>query len=189
MHLENWPSFAKATAGEARVVEEMEEVRKIVEMGLSLRKEAGVRVRQPLSKFSIFNFKFSNDQLKKIIAEELNVKEVLSKKMSGDNWVVKEEGKLKVALNVELTEDLKKEGLMREVVRAINQMRKENKLSREHRVVVEYSTNDEMLNSVFVDFNDEIKKQVLADEVKSGKGDVEVEIDSVLVKIKIKKAK
>ncbi len=100
---------------------------------------------------------------------------------------MKEDGGLKVALHTEVTDELKKEGLLREVVRAINQIRKEQKLTISDSVVVEFSTDDELLKSVFVDFSEEIKKSVLASDLREGNDGEETEIDGRKARLKITK--
>ena len=67
-----------------------------------------------------------------------------------------------MALNTELTPALKKEGLAREVIRSINQLRKNQGLTIEDKVVVEYDTADTELASLFQEAHDEIAKNVLA---------------------------
>jgi isoleucyl-tRNA synthetase len=79
--------------------------------------------------------------------------------------VEKEDGELRVVLVTTIDDGLKKEGLLREVVRAVNNMRKEQGLTREDRVVLSYKTDDALLASVFTDFADELKASVLADDV------------------------
>ncbi len=167
VHLEEWPGIGKA---DKKILEDMQDARKIVEMSLSLRKDAKIKVRQPLQKLTID--KELSEGLRNIIAEEVNVKEVVT----GD----------KVELDTKLTDELKKEGLVREIVRAINQIRKEKGLTRENRIEVEYETGDEELKAVFTEFEEEIKKQVLADEIKEGKGEAEVEINEKKVKLSVK---
>jgi isoleucyl-tRNA synthetase len=184
VHLEEWPDIE--TKIETRILGEMAQARKVVELGLALRAEAGIKVKQPLSKFSIFNFQFSNE-LRQIIAEELNVKSVEisgDKEINGDNVIVKEDGGLKVALYTEITEELKKEGLVREIVRAINQMRKKQKLTISDYVIVNYETNDEMLKNIFIEFADGLKKNVLAKGlINTPVEGEEIEIDKHKIKI------
>jgi len=167
VHLEMWP-VAKEV--DEKILKDMAEVRQIVETSLSLRKEAKIKVRQPLNKLTI-----SNQQLTKeftdIIADEVNVKEVVA----GD----------KIELDTELTDELKKEWLVREIVRAVNQIRKEKGLTRENQVKVIYETDDEELEKVFAEFEDDIKKQVLADKIKEGEGETEVEINEKKIKLKV----
>ncbi|MDP2684429.1 MAG: isoleucine--tRNA ligase [bacterium] len=167
VHLEVWPK-----AGEVNqdILDDMQEARKIVEASLSLRKEAKIKVRQVLQKLTID--KDLSEGLKKIIADEVNVKEVVV----GGN----------LELDTKLTDELKKEGLVREIVRAVNQIRKEKGLTRENRVRVVYETKDEELKAVFEEFNEEIKKQVLAEELKAGVGEVEVDINEKKIKLNIK---
>ncbi len=186
VHLEDWPE-ADSKMVDEKLLNNMERVRKIVEMGLALRAENGIRVRQPLSGLMV-DSKDLSDELLSIVASELNVKEVsLGQKPEGKDWVEKEDGQLKVFLNTTITEELKKEGLAREIVRTINQIRKEQKMTIEDTAVVEYSTEDSLLKSVFIDFADDIKKNVLASELKEGKKGEEKEVGSAKVKLSVEK--
>ncbi|PIR77619.1 MAG: isoleucine--tRNA ligase, partial [Candidatus Magasanikbacteria bacterium CG10_big_fil_rev_8_21_14_0_10_38_6] len=83
VHLELWPTCEEPSSDEVQVLTDMPQVLKVVEMGLSLRKDTGVRVRQPLAEFSVFTTQFSNSQYADIIADELNVKYVLHTVVSG----------------------------------------------------------------------------------------------------------
>jgi len=187
VHLELWPTCEEPSSDEVQVLTDMPQVLKVVEMGLSLRKDTGVRVRQPLAEFSVFTTQFSNSQYADIIADELNVKYVLHTVVSGDGWHIKEDGDITVALNTTITDELKKEGFLREVVRAVNAMRKDQGLTREHRIVVGYHTDDALLKSVFVDFADELKAQVLADDiVVSSDGEV-VDLEGIAVTLSVVK--
>ena len=170
VHLEAWPtSDASMAEKNNAVLAEMDQVRKIVEMGLALRAEAGVRVRQVLGRFSVAGASFS-PELKQIVADELNVKDVAGETGTGGAWKEKADGGVTVALNIEITEELKKEGLAREIVRTINQMRKDMNLTVADRIVVSYETNDDLLRAVFHEYGNEIRRQVLAQEITFGAG-------------------
>ncbi len=188
VHLEEWPTFATAPAGEAsQVISQMEITRKIVEVGLALRAETGIKVRQPLGQLSTTS-KQLPEAFFGIIADELNVKTVQVAENSNDTTLVwKTEGDLAVGLDIIITDQLKKEGVLREVVRTINQIRKDQKLTISDRVKVVYETKDELLQSVFTDYNEEIKKSVLADEVVVGEAGQEVEIGEGKVMILVEK--
>jgi isoleucyl-tRNA synthetase len=172
--------------------------RGVVELGLALRAEAGLKVRQVLSEFSIgmskiersnTNSDFSEGTLQ-MIADELNVKQatVGDTVPEGASWKRKESGPMVVALNTELTEELKREGLVREVIRTINNLRKEQKLTIEDKVVVVYDTADAELALLFKTAGDEIKKNVLAKELQAGKNTgAELEIDGRQVTITLQK--
>ncbi|MBU0597016.1 isoleucine--tRNA ligase [Patescibacteria group bacterium] len=182
VHLEMWPGVDDKMIDD-KLISDMGIVRKIVEMGHALRKEAGIAVRQPLTGLHVIGYGL-RDELKVIIAEELNLKEI-GDKVIGDKVVVREEGELKVSLDIEITDELKKEGLVREIVRAINNIRKEKKFTREHQVIVNYSTHNEILQTIFVEFAEEIKKSVLAVKVESGEGGEEVLIDGKKVLLSV----
>ncbi|HBV58146.1 MAG TPA: hypothetical protein DEB73_02720 [Candidatus Magasanikbacteria bacterium] len=159
-----------------KILTEMAVARKIVEMGLALRAENGVKVRQPLSRLQVGGGELS-EELQQIVADELNIKKVEMNKKGTE---------LKVELDVKITPELKKEGLAREIIRTINQKRKESGLTINDKVIVKYQTDDKLLREVFVEFNDEIKKSVLAKKLEEGNGE-KMEIDWASAEIKIEK--
>jgi len=175
VHLEDWPEVNKKMINN-KLLEVMELARKTVETALALRAEKGIKVRQPLNKITIYYQ--LEDGLKQIVADELNVKSVETIKGS-------EADKNKVVLDTVLTDELKKEGLLREVVRTINQIRKDQKMTIADRVIVKYSTEDVLLKAVFVDFVEEIKKAVLAGFVEEGEAHNDVVIDGINSKIEV----
>lgn len=183
VHLESWPKPEKA---DKKVLEEMVLVRKIVELGLALRAESGVRVRQVLAEFSIVSHKLGEGAMA-IVAEELNVNKVMTGGVADPRWISKEDGGVKVALNTEITPELKKLGLVREIVRTVNQIRKEQQFTIEDKILVSYSTDDEVLKEVFVAYGDEIKKSVLAKEILIGGEGKEVVIDEKKMRLDVKK--
>jgi isoleucyl-tRNA synthetase len=183
VHLEAWPVVDEKMIDE-KVLADMAVARKVVEMGLALRAEAGVKVRQPLSQLAINNEQLTIE-LKQIIADELNVKEVVSaKELTHDGWKIKEDGGVIVMLNVELTDELKKEGLLREVVRTVNQMRKDAGLTVQDTITLIYKTEDAVLKSVFTDYADQLKKQILAVNIEWGDG-VDMVVDERSVQLKV----
>ena len=88
--------------------------------------------------------------------------EIVSEDIPG--WLVSNEGNLTVALEVELTEDLKKEGIARELINRIQSLRKENNFEITDRINVTVSSND-LSNEAIHQFCDYIKSQVLADDL------------------------
>jgi isoleucyl-tRNA synthetase len=174
VHLTDWPVTLSLQGGpntnqewlNEGILKNMTIVRQIVEIGLSLRAEAGIKVRQPLSALYVSGMTLSKEFLD-ITAEELNIKEInFVKDFPEKVGLVKKETKdFNLALDIELTEELKKEGLAREIIRTINQMRKEQSLTITDTVVVKYNTDDELVKSVFGEFVEEIKKQTLVKEM------------------------
>jgi isoleucyl-tRNA synthetase len=138
VHLEQWP-LAKRI--DERVLQPMEQVKKIVELGLAKRAAAGIKIRQPLNnfQFSIFNFQEDADKFLPIIADELNVKKVEYVKDLGQD----------AKLDTDLTEELKIEGLARELVRTINDRRKKQGLNINNQVKVWWHSESESIKQIF----------------------------------------
>lgn len=132
--------------------DQMRQVREIVTQGLQFRAKAKIKVRQPLNKFSIFNFQFP-DELVEIIKDELNIKEL----------IMDREDKNEMILDTEITEELAEEGVARELVRHIQEMRKEAGFEVDNRIIVCY--NGKM--SVFEKFGELIAKETLADSISA----------------------
>jgi isoleucyl-tRNA synthetase len=165
VHLEFFPVYDEKKVNE-KVLENMDLVRKIVEFGLSLREEAKIKVRQVLSHIRINKTQIDKKYLD-IIAEELNVKNVLflEKGDLEENEILKENQDLKVSLNTFISEELKEEGISREIIRTINQIRKEKDMTINDKVKVYFKTENKVIEKVFIKYNSEIKKSVLAEEI------------------------
>nr|MBP7769060.1 hypothetical protein [Candidatus Saccharibacteria bacterium] len=87
-------------------------------------------------------------EMVEVVKEELNVKEVC---LGGE-----------LSLDLELTPELKKEGLMREVVRVIQSARKKADLNVDDRIKLNLSSDSDILNDVVAEFKDVIAEEVLS---------------------------
>jgi len=123
VHWQNWPSFAKASEGKSRakaqnvkLETQMAQVRDIVAKALAERAKAGIKVRQPLASLKIRSPKSEiRNELLELIKDEVNVKEVVfDSKLTQD-----------VELDTKISAELKEEGLVREIVRTLQGLRKE----------------------------------------------------------------
>jgi len=152
VHLQDFP-VANEKLIDEKLNAEMEKARNIITEALQLRAKAGIKVRQPLSKLQIANCQL-RDELIAIVKEELNVKEV--EKVAGKE--------LKIELNTEISEELKLEGLSREIIRFIQEMRKEAGYEVDNRIQIGYKGAKE----VFDKFGSIIAKEALATEFKEG---------------------
>ena len=111
--------------------------------------------------------------------------EIISEDIPG--WLVANEGALTVALEVELTDELRQEGMAREIINRIQNIRKESGLEITDRVNVTLAPNAEVEKSITA-FGDYIKTQVLADAIEIAANDgIEVEFDDFKLNIKITK--
>ena len=157
VHLESWPiarNVERITHNE--ILKKMEIVRKIVEMGLAKRDEAGIKVRQPLQKLEVRSKKLE-DEYVKLIKDEVNVKNV---------EFVKGKGELQVELNTELTNELKQEGIAREIIRNVNSIRKKHGFTIKDRINIYIDTKSDNIKKV-VDDNGKYYNYIIANTLAS----------------------
>ena len=111
--------------------------------------------------------------------------EIISEDIPG--WLVANEGNLTVALEVELTDELKNEGMARELINRIQNIRKESGLEITDRIAVVLSPNADVEKAV-ESFGEYVKTQVLADNINVQPNDgQEIEFDDFKLNIKVVK--
>lgn len=111
--------------------------------------------------------------------------EIISEDIPG--WLVANEGNLTVALEVELTEELRNEGMARELVNRIQNIRKKTGLEITDRINVTVEPNA-WIEAALESYSKYIKTQVLADDiVLAGNNGVETEFDDFSLNIKVEK--
>jgi len=119
VHLETWPATAKKTTkADEKILSAMKDIRRLASLGLEARMKAKVNVRQPLALLKM-KAPLPASELLPILKDEINVKEVIS-----DPALTEE-----IFLETALTAELQEEGQVREMIRSIQEMRKEAKLS------------------------------------------------------------
>ena len=111
--------------------------------------------------------------------------DIISEDIPG--WLVANEGALTVALEVELTDELRNEGMARELINRIQNLRKESGFEITDRINVTVAPNAEMEKALAA-FDDYVKSQVLADSIIVAANDgQEVDFDDFKLNIKITK--
>lgn len=166
VHLAVWPDKGSGEKKES-VLERMADVRQVVELGLALRAEKKLKVRQPLAELKVNKEQLSQEYLE-IIADELNVKKVVfAETVTGDFWANKTDNGYAVWLDIRLTDELKEEGMMRDVIRAINQMRKDQGLTVRDKISVTWAGN-ERVERLFMQREQEIRQAVVAARIIQG---------------------
>lgn len=146
VHLEQWPA---AQTVDQSVITDMSVARQIVERGLAARAAAGVKIRQPLQSYTTDQATTLDVALAEIVCDELNVKEL----HFGTE-----------ALDTVITETLRLEGEARELIRHINQLRKESGLTIQDRVVIYQQGFDAVVTAQ----RDGIMKATLATDIVTG---------------------
>ena len=120
---------------------------------------------------------------------ELADVEVISEDIPG--WLVANDGNITVALDITITDDLRKEGIARELVNRIQNVRKSKDFNITDRIVVKI-TPDEHVNDAVAQFKDYIAKQVLAVAIElapvEGADVIALDMDNYELKITVDKA-
>ncbi|HQJ91250.1 MAG TPA: DUF5915 domain-containing protein, partial [Paludibacteraceae bacterium] len=114
--------------------------------------------------------------------------EILSEDIPG--WLVANNGSITIALDVTITEDLKKEGIAREFVNRIQNIRKTSGFEITDKILVMIEKSDNV-NAAVADFKDYIASQVLANDitlVDKVATPTELDFDEFKVSIEVKKA-
>lgn len=185
VHLLDWP--VNYTVDDA-VMNDMEMVRDYVNQGLSLRAKAGIKVRQPLASVTLDGEHLS-DYYKEIIKEELNVKEVTFNATLRVDDARHAQAVDAVKLDTELTPELKREGTMREVIRFVQNARKDAGLNVDDRIALGLSATDAELAKAVSEHLGIIKAETLAtscSESVDGYATVAI-VDGSELKITLKK--
>lgn len=189
IHLKDW-----LPAGEidSSMLRDMNALRTAVNDGLSKRASEGIKVRQPLASVKLINT-ISQDTpaevaqfLIDIAKDELNVKSVEIVTDSESESV-----QPSVVYDLTITPELKREGLMREIVRHVQSARKQAGLQIDDRIVLSISSDDSEISQAVDAFADVIKSETLAVELNSAADESEkydAKIEGKLVEISLKKA-
>ena len=189
IHLKDWLPAGKI---DNSMLRDMNALRTAVNDGLSKRASEGIKVRQPLASAKLINT-ISQDTpaevaqfLIDIAKDELNVKSVEIVTDSESESV-----QPSVVYDLTITPELKREGLMREIVRHVQSARKQAGLQIDDRIVLSISSDDSEISQAIDAFADVIKSETLAVELNSAADESEkydAKIEGKLVEISLKKA-
>lgn len=172
VHLVDWPSAGHINE---LVVSDMEKVREYVNQGLSIRASEHLKVRQPLASVTVPSMGEFVD-FADILSEELNVKEVkLGKEFT---------------LDLDVTPELKSEGIAREVIRHIQAARKDAGLNVDDRIQLSLTTSDKELKDAIKKHVEVISTETLSTNLSEKfdyKYSIEVKIDGTILKISLQK--
>ncbi len=198
IHLKDW---LPAGAVNEQALADMARTRELINNGLSLRMkkdehQESIKVRQPLQCAAYAGVKLT-DYYEQIMAEELNVKEIrwiesLDEHLADydvTEGVIKPESWVEISKH--LTPELKREGLMREIIRHVQSARKKAGLQVDDRIELGITSSDSEITQAVDAFADTIKAETLAVKIGFATDDMEkydVKVDGKPVEIYLKKA-
>jgi len=203
VHLCDYPECDNALVDEDLEVA-MLIVMKIVEAGRRVRSDAGIKMRQPLREIVVCCDQKIYEKIARfadLICEELNVKEMRWSNEPPSDAVYRgaaisaADREISVFVNTELDASLVREGLMREIVRRIQEMRKQLDLPYTARIKVFYTSDDDDIRNAISEFRSYICSETLSDGIyeteKETDGDLarEWKIGNKRIFIVIKKEK
>ena len=164
IHLKDW-----LPAGEINraMLRDMNALRAAVNDGLSKRAAEGIKVRQPLASAKLVSTISQNTPeevvrfLVDIARDELNVKSVEA--VTGSELDIPEVStQPSVVYDLNITPELKREGLMREIVRHVQSARKKAGLQVDDRIILQLTTNDDQLRQAVNEHRATIAAETLA---------------------------
>ncbi|KKQ86376.1 MAG: Isoleucyl-tRNA synthetase, partial [Berkelbacteria bacterium GW2011_GWA2_38_9] len=136
-----------------------------------------------------------SEELAKLIRDEANVKQVnfvpssdWTNLANSSNWTKASDNSLEIALNTELTPELEEEGLVRELIRQINQLRKNQNLTIQDQVEIFYSTDDKKLSGIIEKNSAEITKNTVSSKISKFEQTLNyeiVKINSISISLKL----
>ena len=167
VHLRSFTNFTYTTAPSKTVLRDMAVIRTICSLGLSLRNQHALPVRQPLSAVKISGVEHVGmSEYEDLIKNELNIKELIwvLDVGVGEGWVTAQDGGVVVALNTCVTAELQSERNARELIRQIQDLRKGKGLTVSQKVKVLYPATAENIK-MLEKYGDNIKQKVNASEI------------------------
>jgi isoleucyl-tRNA synthetase len=132
---------------------------------------------------NIYRFAMASGEIE-ITAEDY---EIVSEDMPG--WLVAVDGKLTIALDITVSDELGREGTAREIVNRIQNLRKESRFDVTDKIVVEIEPQQDVVDSLR-QFSEYVCNQTLATEIKFNsaiEGGFDIEWDEGTLKIKVTK--
>jgi len=156
VHLADYPKGERKYQNK-KILTLMQEIRDLSAKALSLRQKENIKVRQPLKALRIKNQELKNQKdLLGIFKEEINVKEIIfNKDLASD-----------IELDTKLTPELIEEGIMRELVRQIQEERKNQSLIPQDKISITLEVYTQKLQFMLEQWEDFIKKETGAEEFK-----------------------
>jgi isoleucyl-tRNA synthetase len=177
VHLADWPRGNKKLINK-NLEKKMEKIREIAARALAERAKFKIKIRQPLKSLQIENGELKKEKnLLELLKEEVNVKEIIFGK--------------EFKLDTQITPELKEEGMIREIIRQIQEMRKKIGLKPKNKTFLFISCSDE-LRGIIEKNREELlaktkMKDVLFEQIEKFDIQREIKVENEILKLAIKK--
>ncbi|MBI5153429.1 MAG: class I tRNA ligase family protein [Parcubacteria group bacterium] len=205
VHLEDWPKTltyadkhaeirgslrgSASSLRKSAIMEQMELVRRVCALGLRLRAEKGLKVRQPLASLEIKYDLLVSKEMLDMVMEEVNVKKARRVKVLSHDAIINETD-LAIALDTIITDELKEEGIVRDLIRSLQELRADGGLNvgeQAELFVIEEGT----AKRIFEQHSDLIKKEtgiksITYSDVPTCDAEKELDVDGIVV-LKLKR--
>lgn len=156
VHLESWPQAQEVFLDDSLLVS-MAQARSLVSKMLDARTEAGIPVRQVLSKAIVSLPEGTMDpEIIEVIKDEVNVKDIDVQK-----------GAYAAKLQLELTSELIREGTIREIIRRVNALRKKNSLKIEDTIELFVQTQEAEVQKALQEHKDHLLFSVISNGLRT----------------------
>jgi len=177
VHLLDWPRIGHTNE---LLLEQMKVARLAINSGLSIRAKNQIKVRQPLANVTVSNSAESKitDELIDVIKEELNVKQMTFSSLdyAEDNSSMDTFAKeFVVQLDTKITDELKAEGMVRDVIRQVQSERKKADFEVDDHVELTLWTDDKELQNAIKAHAELIQQETLATTLLSTKPSNQIE--------------
>jgi isoleucyl-tRNA synthetase len=173
VHLASWPESDPSLVDQ-RLMDETRLVMRVVSLGRAARSRAGIKVRQPLSRVVVRTRSPSEgrglQRLESQILEELNVKSLDLAEGDSDLdgfTVAEDEAGYAVGLDTAITPELADEGLARELVRRIQNLRRAAGFQISDHIATYYQ-GPPRLRAVLQKHGDYVRQETLSEELTEG---------------------
>ncbi|MEO2154569.1 MAG: class I tRNA ligase family protein, partial [Nanoarchaeota archaeon] len=189
INLFEWPNVNNDFIND-EIEKKIEKLNKYIEALLRLRNELKINIRWPLRKAIIDDEEIVNDkELVEIVKDQVNVKKV--EREGKEHNIIEVEidnKKVKVGLDTTMTDDLFKEGLTRELIRRIQALRKELKLTKDKEIDTIIIIPNEYKEKIDIEKIKEKtnSKKVIINDLERIEADIEKEFKIKDFKVKIK---
>ena len=203
VHLTDWP-VADPSLIDQELSQAMRLAMRVASLGRAARQKAGIRVRQPLADLryrakTLEEAKPLPTFLADELRQELNVVSITyftlpdERPIDRDGYIAAEDDSYEAAVDTTVTGDLRDEGLARELVHRIQNMRRAAGFDISDRIVT-WCQGDERITRVLEKHDAYIQQETLSVELRQGAPDSEAytekpKVDGVPVKLGVKQTR